>query len=677
MSGVRIMPNEIAYRSFCWSLGTTSFRTKEFNLTIERQLSLLDEFWAQPENAREAWAGNGLLQGRYYHFLQSRGFVEGNAPRPAKDAREKTSGLVNLGLIHKESRHLTAVGSALLEISRARDFSADSFLQIPKDSYLYLKQLLKVEAKPEKGNDWLARPFLVLLHLLKIFGALSLEEFTYLVPLCTDANSTQCVIDGIARLRAGDPDVTLDDIILRRLMMMDNYQAARQLLLDRPVDEDLIATIGINRKSRRYDRHYFPLYQALRAAYWQGDQTALIDVFSAIKDINIGVWWRKYIFDTSSAAAIRQNPTEHLRPTRFDSVASESEFKAAFFETMHLLKAKATLKDYYDLNRRYIKLSDAVLFADGQVKLDIVPRHFFGAVDDDLYALAYTSAPNLFENCPLEEISPCLATDETELLLNINAELGTRAATVGELRQVLEDNRYERLARMMDEKFTDDKLLQLLDAFETRNDGEIQSMVTDNADIPTIFEYVLGILWYKVSECQGRILDYMKLSLDADLLPVSHAVGGEADIVYEYQETEAYPEHCLLLEATLADGTNQRRMEMEPVSRHLGQHILRNLNENTYCIFVTTYLDLNVLSDFCSRRNSWFYEPAAYEHWDEARRIPGMRIIPLRTEELKKLLRSHMTYAELYPRITVGYVPPQPPHLWYQRIIESIWPAAR
>lgn len=70
-------------------------------------------------------------------------------------------------------------------------------------------------------------------------------------------------------------------------------------------------------------------------------------------------------------------------------------------------------------------------------------------------------------------------------------------------------------------------------------------MVTENADVPTIFEYVLGILWYKASERHGKILDYMKLSLDADLLPKTHAAGGEADIVYEYPETEYYPAHSL------------------------------------------------------------------------------------------------------------------------------------
>ncbi len=31
------MPNEIPYKSFCWALGTTSFRTKDFNKTIEER----------------------------------------------------------------------------------------------------------------------------------------------------------------------------------------------------------------------------------------------------------------------------------------------------------------------------------------------------------------------------------------------------------------------------------------------------------------------------------------------------------------------------------------------------------------------------------------------------------------------------------------------------------------
>lgn len=62
--------------------------------------------------------------------------------------------------------------------------------------------------------------------------------------------------------------------------------------------------------------------------------------------------------------------------------------------------------------------------------------------------------------------------------------------------------------------------------------------------------------------------------------------GGYADIIYEYEACLAYPKHALLLEATLADGTNQRRMEMEPVLRHLEDYRIRFNNPFDYSLLV-------------------------------------------------------------------------------------------
>lgn len=185
-------------------------------------------------------------------------------------------------------------------------------------------------------------------------------------------------------------------------------------------------------------------------------------------------------------------------------------------------------------------------------------------------------------------------------------------------------------------------------------------MVTDNADVPTILEYVLGILWYKISERQGKLLDYLKLSLDADLLPKTHAAGGEADIVYEYTQTEHYPTHTLLLEAMLADSTNQRRMEMEPVSRHLGNHLIRTGNINSYCVFATNFLNINVIADFRGRK----YMPY-YDSQDHTRHITGMKIIPLQTSELKKIVINQRKYKELYHIFEQAYNSTLPPHEWY------------
>ena len=656
------MPNIIPYKSFCWSLGTTSFRTKNFNKTIEEQLALLDEFWTLKENKGQSWSGNKELQTRYYDFMQSKGFVEGNAGNKPKDAREKTSGLVDIGLID-DGRKLSDVGKALLKISTENDFSSDNQFQIDKDSFIYLKQLLKTYYNIDGRT---VRPFLVLLHLLSKFDYLTLDEYTYLLPLCIGENETVEIINGLSLLRSNA--TSIDQIIINRLMGMSNYKTALDYFLKNEVTEEFVCEIGLNRKSRQYDKPYLKLYQALYKVFVLNDVDSLISVYSATRDIKIGKWWRNYLFDTTSEKAISNHPAAHLKTTLFSEVDSEIAFRVAFFKIMHLFKAKATLSDYLDLNRRYIKTTDVVLFEDYTIKFDIVPKHFFKTIAEDFYKDTFTVSELLYENCDMVEISDCLVVDDSAIVAGINEELGINVTDMQSAREALEDTRYQRLQHLIDTKFTDDKILSLLDCFESRNDDEIRSMVTDNADIPTIFEYVLGILWYRTSERHGKILDYMKLSLDADLLPKTHAAGGEADIVYKYEATDCYPEHTLLLEATLADSTNQRRMEMEPVSRHLGMHLIHTGNMNSYCVFATNYLNINVISDFRSRKTTPFYDPQDY-----SKSVTGMKIIPLQTSELKKIVSNSMTYKELYPIFEEAFNSTLPPHEWYNTNICEIF----
>ncbi len=649
----------LKYKSFCWRLGTTSFRTKNFNRTIEEQLGLLNEFWNNPDNIEIGWRNNDTIQTKYYEFMQEKGFVEGNADNKPKDAREKTSGLVDIGLID-DNRRLTNAGEVLLSISESNDFGSDNHFEIPKDSFIYLKQLLKTACVVDTDT---VRPLIVMLYVLSKVGELSDDEFTYLLPLCTSKEATDEIVKRIGEVKNGI--TTVDEVIISRLLAMDNYQKARKMfLLTETVDEDLICRIGFNRKSRGYDKAYYPLFNALHRAYMQKDRSAFVEVYDAARKVNIGNQWIKYLFDTISRVALVKNANPHIKPSVFDSVRTEDEFRTAFFKTMHLFKAKATLHDYLDLNRRYIKTTDIVLFEDGVIKLDLVPKHFFKSVIDDLYKQAYTSSAVLYEDCALEEIADCLIINDDIVIKCINAELGISATTIDNAREALEFIRYKRFKSLVDKKFSDEKLLELLTCFENRNDDEIRRMITDNADIPTMFEYVLGVLWYKVSEYKGKVLDYMKLSLDADLLPKTHASGGEADIVYEYDQTADYPEHALLLEATLTDSSNQRRMEMEPVSRHLGQHLLRTGNLNSYCVFATGILNINVISDFRSRKSIPYYDPQDY-----SKNVSGMKIIPLQISELKAILKGGKHYKDLYSLFEIAFKSELPPHEWYDQCI--------
>lgn len=124
--------------------------------------------------------------------------------------------------------------------------------------------------------------------------------------------------------------------------------------------------------------------------------------------------------------------------------------------------------------------------------------------------------------------------------------------------------------------------------------------------------------------------------------------------------------HRSLIEATLADGTNQRRMETEPVSRHLGEHILKYGNKNSYSVFSTTYLDRNVIFDFRNRKTF------NYCNKDFAESVDGMKIIPLQTAELKTIIRYKLNNQKLYSTFDEVFNLNEPVPTWYQKFVFNI-----
>ena len=653
---------DFPFRSYCWALGTTSFRTSGFNVQIECQLDLLDRF--RTRNSGD-WRG---LQIPYYRFMQSEGFVSGDAPNPAKDAREKTTGLVKLGLIDGD-RRLTAVGKALLTLSRSGNFGEDNALQISNDSFIYLKQLLKT-SDSRCGTP--VRPYAVLAYLLTMLGELSMDEYTYLLPLCVNAKCTADIVTAITRVREGKKSI--DDIIVDTLLGMTNYETALWYFLERVqnVTADVIMDIGMNRKSgsggmQGYDMPLFDLYETLHKIAFDRAADSVPMLLEQCGNIsgNTKAIWRKHLFRSAVRSVVERDKLSALNDIPILRVTTEHDFRTEFFRLMHLFKAKATLADYADLNRRYFQTTDTVIFADGKVELDILPKVWLETVKDKLLDIAFVESDNLTINVDLPEIAPFLAIDERKLYAEVSRLFGITINTANDAATVISDERHKRFNTLIDEHFDKNTLIDLFGKFENREDDAIRKAVTDNANIPTIFEYILGIAWYQISGRRGKILDYMNLSLEADLLPRSHAMGGNADIEYLYEQTAEYTAHCLLVEATLTDNTNQRRQEMESVSRHLGEHIIRTGNKGDYCVFVSTYLDINVINDFRGRKLIGYIDKHTME------RVTDMKIIPLETKEIQTILRKDIDYSKLYTLFDAAYQADTDVTEWYEMEIKE------
>ena len=607
----------LKYKSFCWVIGTTSFRTAKLNLKIEQQLRLLDKFYKNTI----PWEWNNLSQEKYYDFMKNEKFITGDASRKDKDAREKTSGLVDIGLI-TENRLLTQVGKKLLEITNTVKISKNNILNIEDDSFIYLKQLLKTSINID-GK--FVRPYIVLVYCLEELEYLTYDEFTYFIPLITDKESLNEIIQCIRKYR--ENKLMKEDIIYKKLSSMKNYQEAKKIFLNEEIDEEMFCLLGMNRKSKDYDRIFFKLYRYLKITYKQKkkDNKKLLEIIKNIKS-KTSIYWKKIIFNENNIIS---------------NCKTEKEFKEIFFKYFHTFKAMITLEDYFDLNRRYFSLTETLIFEDNIIKLDILPKYYFRQNITKLLTEAFLHNNKLEEDIELEMISEAFRIDLDKVYskinddFNMNHNFRINISNLDEIKEYIKKIKFKKFKNLIKKKFTDEILLKLLEYFEKREDKEIEKLVTDEATIPTIFEYVLGIIWYKISEFEGNILEYMKLSLEANLLPRSHAGGGQADIVYEYVENKNYPKHSLLIEATLSDGSNQRKMEMEPVSRHLGDYRIKSKNFYDYSLFITTFLERNIITDFRFRKIM------PYEKNGEI--IEGMKIIPIDTIFLKEIIKNKVT----------------------------------
>ena len=113
-----------------------------------------------------------------------------------------------------------------------------------------------------------------------------------------------------------------------------------------------------------------------------------------------------------------------------------------YLSNVGIILVERTLEDYFDLNRRYLKISDTLLFADEQVKFDVIPKYYFSLLPDEFYNLAFVKSDKLVELQSLEEISPFLKLDDEKLLkvINLKSEFNSHIDSIRRIRNASTHN---------------------------------------------------------------------------------------------------------------------------------------------------------------------------------------------------------------------------------------------
>lgn len=659
------MLDDIKFQSYCWSLGTTSFRVKDLNFKIERQLQILEELWKENPDIR--WNGNNKIQEEYYNKMLEKQFITGEANNKPKDARQKTSGLVQIGVID-DNRHITDIGKRIINIVETENFKDDNIFNINKDSYIYLKQLLKLQITDNGIN---VKPFAVLLYFLSELDYLSKEEFTYILPLATNNEYIDLMLENIKMYR--NNKMTIEDIIQSKMENMSNYRSAIEFIKENGINDiEEFFIIDMGRKGTKYVKPMYSFFEELYEISQRNfDEKALDTIVKFIqeqtkKNPKVAKYWKDYL--KYSTKILTEEYLEEIKNIPLFNFKNKKEYALEFFRVMHTAKWKATLEDYADLNKRYISLSDIIIFGEEKIELDLFPRYFFLNISKEIVNTGILSKDKyndfISKNIEFSKIYNCLDINVDDVIVQIQADYPSRLLNRDSIRTFIEDEKLRRFNELIDNKFNENQLIRLFSSIEHNDRNEILEYADWNSDIPTIFEYILGIAWYRFSNKIGNILEYMKLSLDANLLPKTHAAGGTADIVYEYDGTNAYPEHKVLLEATLTESTSQRKNEMEPVSRHLMREIQENDNDSTYVVFVANILQEEVLSDFRFRKNYQFRGKNSVK--------TGLKIISLSIQDIIKLINVKAQYSKLYEMFEMAYKDTEINDLeWYEKLVKN------
>ncbi|MGL4537896.1 MAG: AlwI family type II restriction endonuclease, partial [Cetobacterium sp.] len=203
-----------------------------------------------------------------------------------------------------------------------------------------------------------------------------------------------------------------------------------------------------------------------------------------------------------------------------------------------------------------------------------------------------------------------------------------------EIKTLISDEKEQKFKKLIETKFKKENLVKLLKHLNEGNSKKLKEFGFDTS-LPTILEYLIGISWYLISEKEGKIYNIFNLKLDSNLLPIRFASGGQADLIYKYSDG-----HDVLLEATMTQKDNQRKLELEPVPRHLGRYRM-DVNDNAYTIFIAPNLDPNVLVNFRAMKELPYYNPS------NLNKINGLKIIPLSLENLIYILNSNLHYSKL------------------------------
>ncbi|WP_165980476.1 AlwI family type II restriction endonuclease [Leuconostoc citreum] len=531
---------------------------------------------------------NKESQGAFYikSLNQTDLFSRNDTEDPAKRGRTLTNALVKIGLTD-EKRNLSSVAINWINESITPMDDLEKLFGIDINNVLFLRQLVKLRVYDSVGENYFY-PFRVALQLLIRYRNIPQQDFLTIIHLIQPTFSEQ----KIKKIINNYGKVTTNDIIFSEFLDINfpeestNTSLTIESLFDNEtINRQVFNSIFVNRKTTESQDIYYDFVVKLLKFKKDSNSENLDSLLQASTNAQI-----KKAFGFGKSVFIRKTTVTEFYDKNSDNALLSNNNRDIYSQFI-LSKKDDIVKEYRDMTKRTFNLTGIIDFSNGLVNatnqailepiFNNIPIAGTGQYTDYEQNLSFT----FYQDIPLANILHL----DTDVIFNTLTEV-LDVTDKSKVLTAVVTQKEDKFRLLISQKFPKEKIMEILPLFSERKDSEIHKLVSEYATIPTIFEYIVGIAWYHISNEDFSISESLNLTLDGNMLPLSHAVGGAGDIVIDYKNM------TLMIEVTLMNAQAQKRGEWEPVLRHATNLTVSRSPKNVTTLFVADELDDNTIN---------------------------------------------------------------------------------
>ncbi|MFW3589606.1 AlwI family type II restriction endonuclease [Vagococcus fluvialis] len=626
-----------------FNLGDTSFRRKTLLDDYKTLLPILSKHNIHFPH----W--NNESQIAYYQevLAETELFDRSESDDPAKRSRTLTNALIKSGLINNE-RKLSEVANNWIDNKTKNFDELEKALGISKDNLVFFRQFLKLRVYDNLNNYFY--PFRVALKFLINYQNVPETDFLVFLHSIYSNDSEYKILNLIEDyIEVANNNQTFGQYIAEHFYDSSvDGSNAEKLFSKTEIDEQLFFKVFSNRKTPASQLDYLEFVKNLLSYKREKNVDNLKKLLASSKKPSI-----KKAFGFNKLPFEAKNTVQEFNEANSESELLDSNNTKIYFQ-FSSSKKYDLVREYKDMTKRSFNLSGMISFANGLVNLE--NREVVKIIISNMDLSGNEKYSNYENNLNSKfykdlETTKILGLDSFEishLREKIVVLLGTE-----NIDMAVKNQKEAKFRKVIEKEFPKSKIQELLPMFITREDEKIQAMVTDLAKVPDIFEYILAIAWFYLSDFDYSIIDSLNLPLDGDFRPLGHAAGGDGDIIIKY------PDLTVMLEATLMNKNAQKRGELEPVIRHTTNLAIRSKNQ-VKTIFIADDLDDNVMNIF--RATSYI----ELEGTNVDGKVQGLNIFALKISEIIKMLESTIPSSKVFNAMNNHYKK-QP------EFVKSVW----